>query len=510
MFTNVSKFLAKHGNIITGRDTVLVSSLTQLGREGFPGYVRSFQDTAKLLKIGNRKGINILPAPFVMLGGCSDPITLRSILEFHAWTRISGVDPDGVLNDAFAVVEHHIKASPGNKIEKMLDMSVKVPMCFLDPKESCVFSEGPTNLPVGVGPVTEKTEKLIISSLVLNLKEVKKLKLDCDISFNRSMANSSLECLDYLVVGGSSADKLTSELASSGAKCQHLLLPNYRASSFHAGKLREGLSKHSVGAQTVIVLQCFDDAAFMTATEEGGLLPLSKDPQGVLHCFGDLVYTPKELLWKIFSQAADELKEHKSNVMVILSPLPRFMESSCCTNEEHMPNRMQKNFKKSMEDVVFQWRTHLKDFAFRQGLRRARTVSTWNLVRKGGATWADPLHLDQKGYANIAVGVVAAAEEMKNKRPGGPAEGMPPPKKQKANNGGNSGGSISSPGPQPGGSRGGPQPGRGGARGGIAHHQYQRAPPTRTGDFGGGGNSSNRGWSRGQRRGRGAMWRRYN
>jgi hypothetical protein len=216
-----------------------------------------------------------------------------------------------------------------------------------------------------VGPATEKTEKLIISSLVLNLKEVKKLKLDCDISFNRSMANSSLECLDYLVVGGSSAAKLTSKLASSGAKCQHLLLPNYRASSIHAGKIREGLSKCSIGEQTMIVLQCFDDAAFMTATEEGGLLPLSKDAQGVLHCFGDLVFIPKELLWKIFCQAADELKEHKANVIVILSPLPRFMESPCCTNEEHMPNRAQKNFKKGMEDVVFQWRTQLKDFSFR-------------------------------------------------------------------------------------------------------------------------------------------------
>jgi hypothetical protein len=255
----VSKFLAKFGNNITGQDTLLILSLTQLGREGFSGYVRSFQDTAKLLKLGSRRELSILPAPFVMLGGCSDPVTLRNILEFHAWTRISGVDPEGVLNDAFAVVEHHIRASPGSKIEKMLDMTVKIPMSFLDPKESCVFSEGSTNLPVGVGPATEKTEKLIISSLVLNLREVKKLKLDCDISFNRSMANSSLECLFYLVVGGSRAAKLTSELASSGAKCQHLLLPNYRASSLHVGKIQEGLAKCSIGEQTVIVV----DASMM-------------------------------------------------------------------------------------------------------------------------------------------------------------------------------------------------------------------------------------------------------
>jgi hypothetical protein len=45
------------------------------------------------------------------------------------------VPSERVLNDAFAVVEHHIRASPGNKIEKMLDMSGKVPMSFLDPKE---------------------------------------------------------------------------------------------------------------------------------------------------------------------------------------------------------------------------------------------------------------------------------------------------------------------------------------------------------------------------------------
>jgi hypothetical protein len=50
----------------------------------------------------------------------------------------------------------------------------------------------------------------------------------------------------------------------------------------------------------------FDNAFYITSTEEGGLIPLSKDIDGIYHCFGELVLTPKELQWKFFQQVMEE------------------------------------------------------------------------------------------------------------------------------------------------------------------------------------------------------------
>jgi hypothetical protein len=377
------------------------------------------------------------------------------------------------------------------------------------------------------GLITEGTEKLIIVSLVNNLVEKSKLALDSDISFSRTQANSPEECLEYLVVGDTHAGKLAAALTSSGARCQFVQLPIYRASTLHAGKLKEGLAGKLISPKTILVLQLFDNAVYMTATDEGGLIPLSKDVAGKLHCFGELVFAPKELQWKLFSQVANDLKEFCSNTIVILAPLPRYLDVSCCSDEGHMPNRKNTDFKKKMEDAVFQCRANLKDFAFRSGMRRAKTISTWNLVRKQGATWADPVNLDDKHFEMLAAATVAAVTEISNKRAGGDLEGPP----AKRNRGG--GGSVR--GPRTSG-RGGIMTGRGGAqhttatsnrwppstqsggRGGGQSYPptgNRWPPPTQSGGRGGGHTSrghhpGGRGWNRGRRGGRGSAYRGYN
>jgi hypothetical protein len=65
---------------------------------------------------------------------------------------------------------------------------------------------------------------------------------------------------------------------------------------------------------------------FMTAMKEGG-----RNPQGNFHCLRDLVFAPKELQWKLFTQVANELKGLRNNHVVILA-LPRYLNSSCCAN----------------------------------------------------------------------------------------------------------------------------------------------------------------------------------
>jgi hypothetical protein len=182
-----------------------------------------------------------------------------------------------------------------------------------------VFSDGLKNLPKSVRPVTEAAEKLIVTSLFTNIKEMLAVNIDSDPVSSRVQANSNKECLEFLVIGCSHASILAEQLSSMGASCQKLILNNYRASNIHIGKLEEGLKSITVNPSTVVVVQIFDNGVYMMATEEGGLIPLSKSIDGKYLCFRDLTFAPKEWQWKLFQQVAGELKSLKNNTIIFLA-----------------------------------------------------------------------------------------------------------------------------------------------------------------------------------------------
>jgi hypothetical protein len=78
----------------------LVASASQLAMEGLAGYVDSYLEARSKLLLTTRMDITVLPAPFLLAEDCSNTSLLRSMIEFQSWVKISGVDPDGVLNDA--------------------------------------------------------------------------------------------------------------------------------------------------------------------------------------------------------------------------------------------------------------------------------------------------------------------------------------------------------------------------------------------------------------------------
>jgi hypothetical protein len=108
--------------------------------------------------------------------------------------------------------------------------------------------------------------------------------------------------------------------------------------------------------------------------------------------------------------------DYKENMVVFLAPLPRFLDEPCCSASSHMKNFHNEDFKKKMEESVYQSHTNIKDFAFRLAYRKARTLSTWGIVKKAGATWADCNNLVEAGYAAIASAVLDCKEVIATKK----------------------------------------------------------------------------------------------
>jgi hypothetical protein len=144
---------------------------------------------------------------------------------------------------------------------------------------------------------------------------------------------------------------------------------------------------------TILVLQVFDSGLFWVRTEDGSIIPPCRRAHGSYHIDGELEVVGRDQQYKFFRHLMSELVRHKEKQMIFLAPLPRYLEESCCGDPEHVANRPQQDYKKKQEEAIFVSRQNIKNFAFRQGLRRCITVSSWGKVRHMEQIWKGPTEL---------------------------------------------------------------------------------------------------------------------
>jgi hypothetical protein len=410
----VSGFLLKFGNLIQKDDVILVGSANQLLREGLEGYVGSLLDTMDRLSVGIRSGCKILPAPIILLDGCGEEQLIKNIIDLHAWIRLSGVDSEGVLNDTMGVIEHNIRSSKRDTIT-WSPVNMKLPLTLPSRKKTSVHVPA-TNLPKGVDPVPVHIETLIIHTLNSSLNEQLGTDLDCNPSLTREEANSTNECFKFVLIGGPHAEAAARVLNELGHDCKLLNMPHYRASAVYSGKILDGLAELTIDEETIVVAQVFDSGIFWVRTEEGGLIPPCKRADGSYHIDGELEVVSRDMQYDCFKHLVSELSQHKRNKLILMAPLPRYLEEGCCGDADHVSNRQRPDYKKKQEEAIFAARQNLKNFAFRQGLRECVTVSTWGKVRHLDVIWNGPTALTETGYLKVAEAILVAASEVKKKR----------------------------------------------------------------------------------------------
>ena len=92
------------------------------------------------------------------------------------------------------------------------------------------------------------------------------------------------------------------------------------------------------GEDCIVVYQMLDANFFLAKSDEGGLLPICKLISGEYHVFGELAFAPKELQYSIFCTANPLLEVAGVRRTILLTPLPRYLLTSCCSNPEHVSN----------------------------------------------------------------------------------------------------------------------------------------------------------------------------
>ena len=91
-----------------------------------------------------------------------------------------------------------------------------------------------------------------------------------------------------------------------------------------------------------------DSSIYFASSEEGETVLPKRGEDGKFHVDGELVLADWPAFKKIFSTALPILRVGGKNRKFILSPLPRYINSKCCSNSSHITNFGGKSYATTM------------------------------------------------------------------------------------------------------------------------------------------------------------------
>ena len=263
------------------------------------------------------------------------------------------------------------------------------------------------NLPGGSPPLLPRDEAVVINLLLQELSDRLALKLDLCPNLDREVVQQVPGGRRFVIVGASHADRTWDTLIRrGGATVKKVIMPAWRA-------IRDKIPPMVAWMETamadepedsLVIFQLLDSSMYLARTEEGGLAPAKCGADGIYHVEGESTLAPKEFQYGIFQMIKPILEAAGARPIILISPLPRFLLKGCCDSSSHIPNLSSPDYRRNLEDSIFDCRKNLKDFAFRLGLHNIRVLGPWNAVRRlGDNIWsADPVHPSQAAYNCIA------------------------------------------------------------------------------------------------------------
>jgi hypothetical protein len=233
---------------------------------------------------------------------------------------------------------------------KHFDHPVFLPSSLDSYDGNLVTSPGRPGIPAFVPSWSQTDEKTFLDGLLKDLKEKLLAGLDPNLNLSRSktkplmypaVRSGSVE--QIIFVGGSNAKNLSQAASMLGIDAYMIASGGWKLKRENVEKLIPGLLKLMSGLPrgTPIVLFCLDNTSFLAATEEGGMVPISKCVPGDsgYHVNGALVVAPERAQQLSVEQLKRIVEEFSDFDIFIVTPVTRYVVSRpCCKNTGHVTN----------------------------------------------------------------------------------------------------------------------------------------------------------------------------
>ncbi len=391
------------------------------------------------------------------LGGCNDPELVRNLVDTCVWLgSITGFPLSGTCKGLVDLVMDDPDGGEGGAIH--LDRPVFLPTNLESYDGEHVTSPGRPGIPAFVPSWSQADEKKFLDGLLTDLNE----NLLAGLDPNPNLSRSKTKPLMYLAVrsgsvekivfiGGSNAKNLSQAASMLGIDASMIASGAWKLTRENVDKLIPDLHEllGSLPPGTPIVLFCLDNSCFLAATEEGGMVPISRCVPGdsTFHVNGALVVAPERALQHSVDQLKGIVDVFPDSDLFIISPITRFISVPCCKNSGHVTNFGEPDYLSNLISDL----TKLK-FQLRKKLQPATIIDGIELVCGEGcgrekvaqtlrAGWAhDPVHPSGHVYAKMALNLI--------EKVAAPTVKQNPKKMKRSEDTGSGSGSVSGTGPQ--------------------------------------------------------------
>jgi hypothetical protein len=176
---------------------------------------------------------------------------------------------------------------------------------------------------------------------------------------------------NILIIGGSNTNRTANEFAEWGYAVFRICTPGWKLTSQSVQALLPIVSEalKDLAEDDIILIQALDNAAYYSQTEDGGDVPVRRCSDNKYHVEGDLRLGSKVRQQKLFTVIEPLLRLLDKRRVILVTPMPRWLYESCCSREDHAPNRTEDGFVDNMRVALREFRINFKNFSFLKNFR---------------------------------------------------------------------------------------------------------------------------------------------
>ena len=427
LFSLYAAWIRGLGLRVPAGSVLLVGSASYLAAVGTAAYAEEFG-----LMYGRLRGlhggeVHVMPAPMLLLDGTTDSALVACMAELSGWLRSVYSTSDAGYSEAAVEAAKLVTEAGWETTVTDPNRRLMMPSSLLTSVKR-IWMSGGGDLPGGASPLPPALEAVVLASLIDDINRNLAFDLDTKPCLVRDNVTLGLkERPTLIVLGSSNAALLGDSLEEKGLNVIRLIEPGWRVTKAKVARLTDLLAKEMLNhdvEKVAVVFQLLDSSFFLARTEEGGLIPARRELGGGYHVDGDLILIPREMQFHCLSTIKPLLEAARDAKKVLVTPIPRYVLKPCCQDDRHIPNIKEEDYRRKMEDGLFECRKNLRDFTFRLGIRNVAVLGALKELRKlGDEVWADPVHMSKAGYSCLSGLVETVLKDMGDKHEAGVSRG---------------------------------------------------------------------------------------
>jgi len=413
-------FLKPHGKLTPG-SVVLVGSLSHLRACGIQDYADSLVRTYVSMSAKVGAGVEVVPLVFVPMHGLESGSLIRNLMDLDAWLMSVHGGGRTVLPKSRETFWVTVTDGARSVLAPTESYTMMMPSGFRNHRKHPVVSDPyDGQIPTFIPPVSEETEKKIVTAILTELNDVYGLNLDVNPDVTRTPGpNTENGNGKTIFIGASHMARLSEAAQAAGADCRFVGAPGWVATKDSLGEAARQIRTLSLGDHDIVVIDLWANCAFM-GTDENGLPCRARKGQGdpKYHVIGKMQAAPKTLFERVMGEARAIFESCGSAKVILVIPFPRYINGKCCHDPEHLSNWGQEGQTAEVYRAIESAESAIA--ADSAGM----TFSTLSLIEvfngsdldltevttpDGHSIWreADPVHLSQPAYSELADAVMA-------------------------------------------------------------------------------------------------------